>query len=211
MATEDNVLSYFVRHGETVLNAENCYRGSMNPELNANGRQEAHLLAKYFNEIPLSAIAYSDRKRSTETAAIIASKHEETPMFGSSALYAWDVGKFSGQPKSPENKKELEIYVTNPDIPIPQGESLNEFKARIHPCIREALEIGSSGKPTMVVVHSSVIHELGSYINGDNLSSLVEPGGVAAVYYDPEDGHLIAKAIHRPVLNPPTARADQVS
>lgn len=210
---EPTVICYFVRHGETTLNAANCFRGAMNPSLNADGRREAHQLAKYFDGMEFAAIVYSDKLRSHETAGVIASKHPSTDIFGTENLHPWDVGKFSGQPKDKANVAELETYVQNPDSPIPGGESLNEFKNRVRPCIREATEIANRvGKPVLCVVHSSVIHELGSYLNNDDHTScLVEPGGVAAIHYDPENGVMGASAIHKAIIPPPAQRADTIS
>lgn len=207
------VACYFVRHGETTLNAANCFRGALNPSLNEDGRKEAHTLAKFFDGAELAAIIYSSKQRSQETAAIIAGKHPEVMMAGTENLHPWNVGKFSGQPKNKENVDELETYVQNPDMPIPNGESLAEFKSRVRPCIRETIDLANkAGNPVLIVVHSSVIHELGSYLNNeDHTSCLVQPGGVAAVHYDPETGALGASAIHKAIIPPPKQRADTIS
>lgn len=205
------IVAYFCRHGQTTLNAQNMFRGAMNPDLNAKGRQDANILAKYFEPIDLSAIFYSDKKRSTETAQIISAKKPEIGCFGTPNLWAWNVGKFSGKEKTTENKAELEHYIQNPDIPIPDGESLNEFKSRIRPCIKEAIQVADEmGAPTICVVHSSVIHEVGSMINSDNTSALVEPGGVCAISYDSEHGRLSASPIFKKTTSEP-GRADTVS
>ena len=208
---ENTIVSFFVRHGQTTLNAQNMFRGAMNPDLNAKGRQDAHVLAKYFEPIDLSVIFYSDKKRSTETAHIISKRKPGIGCFGTPNLWAWNVGKFSGKEKNAENKAELEYYIQNPDIPIPEGESLNEFKSRIQPCIKEAIQVADAmGAPTLCVVHSSVIHEVGSMINGSNTSSLVEPGGVCAVSYDSEHGILSASPIFKKTTQEP-GRVDTVS
>lgn len=205
------VLTYFVRHGATVLNQKNFFRGMADPELAAEGRREAYRLATYFESIDLSAIFYSDKNRSEETAHIIDQKHPDVECFGTKNLWPWDVGKFSGQPKSKENLEELEHYVQNPDAPIPQGESLNEFKARVRPCIKEALQIADKmGAPTLCVVHSSVIHEVGSYIESSHGACLVEPGGVVAICYDGDTGQLRARPIFKGI-EAGSRRADTVS
>ena len=203
-------LTFVARHGQTTLNASNCFRGAMNPNLNDKGRRDAHVLANYFEPINLSAIFYSDKRRSTETADIIAGKKPGVYCHGTPSLHAWNVGEFSGQPKNAENKAKLEYYIQNPDIPIPQGESLNTFKARIQPCIMEALNVANdSGAPVLLVVHSSVIHETGAMINKDTTSALVEPGGVAAICT--ENGQLLAKPILKPDFTRVSGKADTVS
>ena len=204
------LLSYFCRHGRTNLNAKNFFRGSMNPSLDDTGRRDAEELADYFAGKDISAIFYSDKKRSTETAQAIARKKPEVPCYGTDALWAWNVGKFSGKEKTEENQAALDEYIDNPDRPIPQGESLNGFKSRVRPCIMESLEIANrSGKPTINVVHSSVIHELGDMFNQNSTSTLVKPGGVAAVYA--ENGRIVARPLLKPNKEKIGSRADTVS
>lgn len=204
------IIAYAARHGRTVLNESGCFRGSKDPVLDFTGKADARKLADYFEPIKLNAIFYSDRKRSTETANIIAGKKPEVPCYGTPSLHAWNVGEFSGQPKDAENKAKLEYYIHNPDIAIPQGESLNEFKARIQPCIWEALNFANSaGAPALLVVHSSVIHEIGAMMNHSTTSTLVEPGGVAAICS--ENGQLSAKPILKPDNTRVSGKADTVS
>jgi broad specificity phosphatase PhoE len=205
-----NVLLYTARHGQTQLNFKNCFRGLADPELNASGRADAEKLAKFFQDIPLAAIFFSDKKRSAETARMIAAKHAGTPIFGTDTLWPWNVGMFSGQPKTPENVAKLEHFVQNPGIPIPKGESLNQFKNRIRPCLIEGMELANkAGKPVLFVVHSSVVHELGAFLNGgDHNSCLVKPGGVAQAV---TDGCCIYA---EPILKPEktaSRRADTIS
>lgn len=182
----------------------------MNPSLNDKGRKDAYALADYFAPINLAAIFYSDRKRSTETADIISGQKPGVPCYGTPSLHAWNVGEFSGQPKDAANKKRLEFYIQNPDTAIPQGESLNEFKARIQPCIMEALNLANdAGTPVLLVVHSSVIHEVGAMFNNSTTSTLVEPGGVAAICS--ENGSLRARPILKPDNTRVSGKADTVS
>lgn len=206
---DKTTLLYACRHGETTLNASGCFRGTMNPPLNTNGREDAEQLADYFAPIDLSAIFYSDKRRSEETAHVIAAKKPGIPCFGSSALHAWNVGKFSGQPKSPENVQELECYVQNPDIMVPNGESLNEFKNRVRPCLMEGMELANkAGKPVLFVVHSSIIHEIGTMIGGSHTTSLVKPGGIAQIYTN--GCSLFSEPLYKPEPKP-SERAAQIS
>ncbi len=61
---------YFVRHGQTVDNANNVYQG-MNDELNEKGKTQASLVAKRFIAIPSEIIISSDYVRTMETAGAI--------------------------------------------------------------------------------------------------------------------------------------------
>jgi broad specificity phosphatase PhoE len=206
---DKTTLLFAARHGETTANAQGLFRGNLNPPLNESGREDADSLANYFEPIKLSAIFYSDKRRSEETAHVIASRKPGIQCFGTSSLHPWNVGMFSGQPKSSENVQKLEYYIQNPDIPIPQGESLQEFKNRIRPCIMEGMELANNaGAPVLFVVHSSVVHEIGSMIRGDHSAVLVEPGGIAQIT---TDGHCLCAEPILKALKPSPRSADTIS
>lgn len=209
MAKPNNVICYFARHGVTGLNRDNCFRGNKDVPLAPEGIQDAHKLADMFEKIPISHIICSDRIRASKTAEIIASKQAQ-PIHKSENLRALNVGDWSGLERNKENTDSLQVYLDNPDEVIPGGESLNQFKARIDPCLNEAIQLGlEEGVPPLVVAHSSIIHELGSVIFNDHHSILVDPGGVVAVYVS--DGKIQAKPIFKKAAVQPTGRADTVS
>jgi len=84
-------------------------------------------------------------------------------------------------------------------VPFAGGESFNDFKNRIRPLLLDGVKMAVRyGKPTLVVAHSSIVHETGSMFNDDHTSTLVKPGGVAAVYF--QDGGLKAEPIFKPDL-----------
>lgn len=203
------ILIYAARHGTTVLNG-NSFRGHINVPLDAQGIRDAHKLAYYFEPIPVSKIIASDKLRAMQTAHIIADR-KNTDVIPTPSLHPWDVGDFSGQPKNKENKDKLQEYIDNPDRPIPGGESLNTFKQRVRPCLAQAIDVADrNGTPVLLVVHSSIIHELGSLFNEDHDSTLVEPGGAAAAYA--HNGRIKAEAIFKSKVDGKTSsRADTIS
>ena len=192
------IFCYIARHGQTVLNAEKKFRGNADPPLDETGIRQAHQLGRLFSNIDVSHIFCSPKIRSTTTAKIIAGD-KGIPIHEADALAALNVGEFSGQPRTPESEACLESYLADPDTQIPGGESLNDFKARIDPCIQQALDIFiETGVPPLIVAHSSVVHEASSMAYGDHKAVLVEPGGAVALYLNKE-GQLRSEAIHRPL------------
>ncbi len=188
-------LAYFVRHGETVLNAQNRFRGPENPPLSKTGESDAHQLAVLFEGVPFSGIVSSDKLRSMQTSQIIADAHN-AEVHPNAGLHAWNIGDLAGQKKTPATDKIIAYHVAHPDIPMPGGESLNDFRSRVRPLFAAAIEVANkTGKPPIVVAHSSVIHELGKSINGDHVSTIVDPGGVAAVYR--LNGKICAKPVYK--------------
>lgn len=191
-----SVVLHVARHGETALNAQNRFRGTADVPLNPAGQKAAETLGRHYAKQPILAIAHTGRKRTEQTADTIAAAHAEpAPHTGPiEALRAWDFGDFSGKEKTPENLAELKQYVEQPEKPVPGGESLNQFRERVRPALREAIQAGQrTGKPPLLVVHASVIHELGQMLNGDDQSVLVHPGGTVEVRRD-NAGHLAAVA-----------------
>lgn len=61
-----------VRHGDTDWNVEEVFRGRADIELNETGIEQARLLAKYLESVPIEAVYSSPLKRALETARIIA-------------------------------------------------------------------------------------------------------------------------------------------
>ncbi len=193
------IITYVVRHGQTTLNKEGLFRGSANPPLDATGLKQAEVLADIFKDIEISHIFCSDKLRAVTTANTIG-REKKIPVHQTTNLRALNVGDFSGTPRNPESEARLKKYLDDPDSPIPGGESLNDFKARVDPCLQEAADMFcQSGVPTLLVAHSSVVHEVGALLHGNHKSVLVEPGGVLAIYFNGLKVH--AKPIFRPVIH----------
>jgi probable phosphoglycerate mutase len=65
-----------VRHGATVLSAEDRFAGSTNVELSDNGRDQAKALARRLAAQPISAFYASPLDRTVETASLLAEPHQ---------------------------------------------------------------------------------------------------------------------------------------
>ena len=199
---------FVARHGRTALNASNSFRGQANPPLDSVGVKEARELAELFAPIEISHIFCSDKQRATQTADIIA-EVENAQVHTSAVLRALDVGEFSGTKRTPESEANLQTYLDDPDTPIPGGESLNDFKQRIGPCLQEAVELFSKcGVPPLIVAHSSIIHEIGTLLKGKHTALLVEPGGAIAVFFN--GSKLDAEPIFKP-LKAPGSHAETIT
>lgn len=191
-----SLLVVVARHGTTLLNASGCFRGSANPGLDAEGIRDAKNLARLIAPFKVSRILSSDRLRATQTAEIVGARMGQSVHVNEN-LRALNVGKFSGQQRTPANLQELKGYLEDRDNPIPGGESLSHFKARIRICLAEAADLAvQAGSPVLVIAHSSIVHELGSYIHGDHNAVLVKPGGIAAMYLS-DSGKPSAAAVYR--------------
>lgn len=211
---EKQIVLYVARHGTTDMNMENKFRGDANPTLDAKGYRDANELAFYFEPIELSFIVSSAKKRAATTAEVISLQKTMREAVDDNCdfdlhpilneeLFPWNLGDFGGKPKNEENMRAVQRYITNPDLQVPGGTSLNEFRARVRPLFKEAIEASlNCGTPGLLVVHSSVIHELGETLTGNHEAGHVRPGGVAAVYI--QNGQLGVEPIFKSDLKATT-------
>ena len=62
---------FLIRNGETAWNAEGCYQGQANPELNQRGVEQAKRVAEALRGIEFDAAYTSDLDRAHSTAEIL--------------------------------------------------------------------------------------------------------------------------------------------
>lgn len=175
------------RHGSTVLNETNAYRGRQDPPLDAEGLKQAEAAAENLKEekVKLERIVSSPMLRACQTADRFAEE------FGleveqDRGLISWDLGFLSGRDRK-EYSSILDLYVDNPKMKIPSGESLDDLEQRTFEYFEKELK---KDKLTLYCTHNSNIVTLESLIAGDRAGrpesseTSVQPGGSLAVYVD---------------------------
>jgi broad specificity phosphatase PhoE len=176
---------YFFRHGETDLNAGNSFRGFIDVDLDDNGKQQAREAAQHVKDVPFTALYSSDLKRAQQTMRFIQRANSHARELVPEIVAAgrpWNVGKFSGKPKTAENKKALQMYADSGET-IPGGESLPQFRSRFQKLFEDAVEKAlSTGGPVGIFGHASNGHEIGNIIYGDIDRLDTDPGGIVCVY-----------------------------
>jgi len=187
---------YLIRHGRTAYNEKGLFRGEADIPLVEDGIHDAEEAKKFLGDVTPSFIVSSDKKRAIQTSKILSEGVEVQP---TDQLRAWNLGKFSGQPKNEENQKEVDSYVERPDERVPEGESLNEFRERILPVLAECFEHATRVGPGFIIAHSSVIHEVGTQLFGNHKSLVVKPGGIVIVGFG--DGEITADRVFKPLKN----------
>jgi glucosyl-3-phosphoglycerate phosphatase len=182
---QENLIAYLVRHGTTASNEAGLFRGNVNVPLDAKGENDAKELSKWFEPKKLGFAIASDLDRTRNTAEAILDPKGMTPHL-TRDLRAWNVGYLGGQPKK-QHKTEVQYYQDNPTEQIPRGESLAQFRARVQPRLTDAFLKGVQGPhPSLIVGHSSIIHEAGNLLHGDHTFVKVKPGGVVGVFHGPK-------------------------
>jgi broad specificity phosphatase PhoE len=180
------IVCFFVRHGETILNKKNEFRGDINADLDEDGRKQAEQLVPFFANRQFSGIYGSTRKRVAQTLQPLL-EAKGMKMKPLKALDSLDTGEFAGKPKDKENLKELKWYRNHPEETIPGGEKVSVFQRRVDSKIMQLIHKGESGdKPVLIGAHGSIIKELGRLLHNDMDYSKVDPGGVVAVFKSPQ-------------------------
>lgn len=183
LMSKGNSVVYILRHGETANNKSNKFRGWIDVPLNATGEQEAKRAREFLADKGIKRVFVSDLGRAEKTAklALPGEKAERD-----SLLRPWDVGVFSGKDRE-QYQEELNHYIDNPDIRIPDGESLKEFAKRMGKVLARYVKEGQEYGPILLVTHSSNAIQAEKFIEGkDELGrpedvDRVLPGGVMCI------------------------------
>jgi|JI9StandDraft_1071089.scaffolds.fasta_scaffold15919_4 broad specificity phosphatase PhoE len=87
---------FFVRHAESLWNAQNLCQGSADIEISPKGLRDAQAFAKQFANIPIYQIFTSPLKRALHTATIIKEYHPKAELSILEELSERDWGSLTG-------------------------------------------------------------------------------------------------------------------
>ena len=149
----------FIRHGETDWNVARRIQGQIDIPLNDTGHKQAMAMAFNAAHHEFSAIYSSDLKRAYDTASALVQRCEMEikPL---PELRERNYGIFQGMTAAEAGLKYPEAHAhyqsRNPDYDFENGESMQQFAARI------ALAIGSMtrhhrGETVVAVTHAGVL------------------------------------------------------
>lgn len=146
---------YFIRHGQTIWNADNRIQGHLDIELSALGLHQAGCAARRMSKVNLSAVYSSDLLRASVTADKIAKSHgltvQKSPLIREAML-----GDFQGLTmKEAEAKFPAEYAAYRADAIAnrpPGGETLDEVVARCRKFLDEVMAL-HKGENICVVGH----------------------------------------------------------
>jgi|TARA_Y100000310_G_scaffold332176_1_gene407254 probable phosphoglycerate mutase len=163
-----------VRHGETDYNRDGRYQGSIDVELNEEGRQQARQLARKLarqlarqpaselTTVPIDRLISSPLKRARETAVIIsATLHLEVEQIGEFAER--NLGSFEGMTRTEIRMQDPPLAAANITRQLyaapPGGESLFEFAFRVRRGL-DTLKRQVAGQNALLVCHGGVARTL---------------------------------------------------
>src|SRR5512143_4021360 len=146
---------YLIRHGATILSAEDRFAGATDVDLSEEGRRQAEALALRLSDDHITAVYCSPMKRTVETATIVARPHSLTPILRA-GLREINHGRWESQRRSDVEAQFPEEYAAweeDPFIYAPlEGESGLSVMARALPVVREIV-LSHAGENVAVVSH----------------------------------------------------------
>jgi broad specificity phosphatase PhoE len=184
----DDVIFFFLRHGETASNKENIYRSWSNkPEaqLDANGRRATEAAGKYLLAIgaPIELVIADSLDRVQESVERVALSFPEARLEFVRALHPLDMGDWTGKSK---DEHPVEPYLKDKSKRIPGGETVQEFDDRQTEIFQKIFALAKESKGGKILVggHGSNVAYLYNVVfNQGNVGyeGLVDPGGLIAV------------------------------
>lgn len=159
---------FLIRHGATVLTAEDRFAGSTNVALSDEGRQQAGSLAERLKNIPVAAVYASPLDRTMETARILAQPHgcEVEPRDGLREIAHGHWEQMTRHEVEEQFPLEAAAWEEDPfTYAPPGGESGLAVTARALPALMDIVK-KHEGQPVVVVSHKATIRLLLSSLLG---------------------------------------------
>jgi probable phosphoglycerate mutase len=159
---------FLVRHGATVLTAENRFAGSIEVPLSDEGREQAQRLALRLSGEPIAAVYASPLGRALETARIAAAPHG-LPVATDARLREISHGRWEEMTRDEVEERfpdEVACWEADPYTFAPAGgETGLDVTARALPAMLELVR-AHPGETILVVSHKATIRLLLSSLLG---------------------------------------------
>ena len=149
---------YYVRHGETVWNAENKICGATDSPLTERGHEQAAETGKKILEAGIRAdlILYSPLSRARDTALHI-SEMTGIPAKEEPRLFEQRFGKYEGMPRNSEDFRAAKKQFLNR---YGGGESMFRLAQRIYNLLDD---LKADGRDFILVAHNGIARVVESY------------------------------------------------
>lgn len=156
---------YFVRHGETILNAQHIRQGEEGA-LSEKGRHQAEVVGQYLKNFPVKRILTSTYPRAEETAAII-NAYLKVPVIPSPLLAerrnpSEIIGKRTKDPEVVRIIDQVDLAYHTDDYRFSDEENFLDLVARAKACI--TFLIRQSARETVVITHHYFLKMIVAYV-----------------------------------------------
>jgi len=183
------------RHGETELNIESVLKGYLDASLTEKGLSQAEKQAEILSQFPITKVFCSPLLRAFQSASFTANVLGLEPI-QDRRLATWHVGIFAGVSKK-DAKLAIQLFLDNPGVPMPDGQSIEQFEEQVADFFTEKLPQAEQDGPYAVFTHNSDISALANMLTGNRtevveLSDVIPTGGIVGLYPNGESYRLEA-------------------
>jgi broad specificity phosphatase PhoE len=151
---------HLVRHGTTLLNRQNRYRGRIDVPLDQGGWQDAWAAAAELEHAGLEAVYASPLRRARDTARVIADAAGIEQVLDMPGLVNLDYGVWEGLTSDEAAARDAEAYAGYtayaPDAACPGGEALDVAAARTLAALH-MLALLHPGGTVAAVSHAAIV------------------------------------------------------
>jgi broad specificity phosphatase PhoE len=171
---------WFVRHGQSVANAEGWLSGWIDVALTELGVAEARALAEAVRALPVGRCLVSDLARARHTAELALALRPDVPVHVEPALRERHLGAFQGRRKDDlfadaEARRHLRQWDQAPEGAEPHAVVVARAMA--------ALRRWHDGTPTLVVAHGALVRNVLGVLDGLDPAAIMQqpPAGNACL------------------------------
>jgi 2,3-bisphosphoglycerate-dependent phosphoglycerate mutase len=196
-----------VRHGQSEWNEKNLFTGWRDPDLTAQGIDEAKAAGQALKQqgLVFDLAFTSDLQRAQKTLTLLLAEQGQSdlPTTQNQALNERDYGDLAGLNKDDARKKwgdeQVHIWRRSYDTPPPGGESLKDTGARVLPYYdSDILPHVKTGKNILIAAHGNSLRSLVMRLEGLNSAEILDVNidtGVPYIYQMGADGAVQDKTI----------------
>ena len=196
-----------VRHGQSEWNEKNLFTGWRDPDLTAQGIDEAKAAGRALKQqgLVFDLAFTSDLQRAQKTLTLLLAEQGQSdlPTTQNQALNERDYGDLAGLNKDDARKKwgdeQVHIWRRSYDTPPPGGESLKDTGARVLPYYdSDILPHVKTGKNILIAAHGNSLRSLVMRLEGLSSAEILDVNidtGVPYIYQMDADGAVQDKTI----------------
>ncbi len=196
-----------VRHGQSEWNEKNLFTGWRDPDLTAQGIDEAKAAGQALKKqgLVFDLAFTSDLQRAQKTLTLLLAEQGQSdlPTTQNQALNERDYGDLAGLNKDDARKKwgdeQVHIWRRSYDTPPPGGESLKDTGARVLPYYdSDILPHVKTGKNILIAAHGNSLRSLVMRLEGLSSAEILDVNidtGVPYIYQMDADGAVQDKTI----------------
>ena len=196
-----------VRHGQSEWNEKNLFTGWRDPDLTAQGIDEAKAAGQALKQqgLVFDLAFTSDLQRAQKTLTLLLAEQGQSdlPTTQNQALNERDYGDLAGLNKDDARKKwgdeQVHIWRRSYETPPPGGESLKDTGARVLPYYdSDILPHVKTGKNILIAAHGNSLRSLVMRLEGLSSAEILDVNidtGVPYVYQMDADGAVQDKTI----------------